>query len=87
MGLMMLVIVLFSAFFIAFEMSHDCEEEDCPICAVMQQCENNLRMIAGGASSAASSFIPVFIILFSAAFFAAALPLETLVKRKVRLND
>ncbi len=87
MGIMMLVIVLFSAFYIAAEANHDCTGEDCPICACIQQCENILRRVSEGTASELSAVIPVFFILFFAACFVAALPQETLITRKVRLNN
>lgn len=87
MGIMMLVIVLFSAFYIAAEANHDCTGEDCPICACIQQCENTLRGVGDGTATELSAVIPVFVILFFAAYFVAELPQETLITRKVRLNN
>ncbi len=87
MGMMLLVIVLFSTFFIAAEADHDCTGEDCPICACMHQCENALRGIGDGTAAQPSAVIPVLFLLFSAALFVAELPQETLVSRKVRLNN
>ena len=39
MALMMLVVVLFSFFYIAVEAGHDCRGENCPICAAF----NNVK--------------------------------------------
>ena len=87
MGLMMLVIVLFSAFYIAAETDHDCCGEDCPICACIHQCENILRGIGDGAAVRSAAVAPVILILFAAAFVIAAVSQDTLVSRKVRLNN
>ncbi len=87
MGLMMLVIVLFSAFYIAAETDHDCSGEDCPVCACIQQCESTLRDIGDGISVSSFVIIPFLFILLAAALFVTAVPSDTLISRKVRLNN
>ncbi len=87
MGLMMLVIVLFSAFYIAAEADHECCGEDCPICACIQQCENTLRGIGDGAAVKSASVAPAILISPAAAFVITAVSQDTLVSRKVRLNN
>lgn len=87
MGLMMLVIVLFSAFYIAAEADHDCTGEDCPICACIGQCENMLRGTGDGTAAQLSAGIPVLFILLFAALFVSELSRETPVSVKVRLNN
>ncbi len=87
MGLMMLFIVLFSSFYIAAEADHDCCGEDCPICACIHQCENTLRGIGDRAAVRFAVVAPVILILFAAAFVIAAVSQDTLVSRKVRLNN
>jgi hypothetical protein len=86
-SLLLLVIALFSAFYLAAEAGHDCAGEDCPICACIQRCESALRGFGGGTAALLSVAAPIFFILLFAALFAAALPLETPVSRKVRLNN
>ncbi len=87
MGLMMLVIVLFSAFYIAAETDHDCTGEDCAVCICIQQCENTLRGIGDGISVSSSGIIPFLFVLLAAALFVTAVPSDTLISRKVRLNN
>ncbi len=87
MALVMLLIVLLSSCFIAMHADHDCDEEDCPVCACMQQCENNIRSMAGGLTVVTTVIIPLFAAL---SFIYSGVPLviwNTLVSRKVRLND
>lgn len=87
MGLMMLFIVLFSSFYIAAEADHDCCGEDCPICACIHQCENTLRCIGDGISVLSSGIILFLFVLLAAALFVTAAPSDTLISRKVRLNN
>ncbi len=87
MALMMLVIVLFSAFYIAAETDHDCTGEDCTVCACIRQCENTLRGIGDGISVSSSAIIPFLFVLLAAALFVTTVPSDTLISRKVRLNN
>lgn len=87
MGLMTLVLVLFSAFYIAAEADHDCCGEDCPICACIRQCENTLRGNGDGTAVRSAAFTRVILILFAAAFVIPAASQDTLISRKVRLNN
>lgn len=87
MGLMLLVLVLFSAFYIAAEADHDCCGKDCPICACIHQCENTLRGIGDGVAVRSGAVAPVIFVFFVAAFVITAVSQDTLVSRKVRLNN
>ncbi len=87
MGILMLFIMLFSAFYIAAETDHDCSGEDCPVCVCIQQCENTLRVIGDGISASSSVIIPFLLILLAAALIVTAVPSDTLISRKVRLNN
>ena len=86
MALMLLLIALFPAFYVAAEADHACSGEDCPICACIRQCENTLRCV-GEKASACSAAIPAVLILLAAAFAAAAVSQDTLISGKVRLNN
>ncbi len=87
MGLMMLVVVLFSAFYTAAERDHECCGENCPVCAGIRQCENALRSIGGGMAAQSVFAAPVICILFTVSFAAAAVFRDTLVSQNVRLNN
>ncbi|OON87056.1 hypothetical protein BXO88_05690 [Oribacterium sp. C9] len=87
MGFMMLFIVLFSASVIASESVHDCTGEECPICACINQCENTLRQVGGGIDLHTDSIAPFIFILLAAFPVTASLTAETLVSRKIRLNN
>ncbi len=87
MGLMMLILVLFSAFYIAAEAEHECCDEGCPICACIQQCENTLHGIGDGTAAGLAVIAPIILILLTAAFTITAVSRDTLISRKVRLNN
>ncbi len=87
LGMLMLFVMLFSAFYIVAEADHDCAGNDCPICVCIQQCENTLHQLSNGTALQAAVIIPVLFLLVSAVFSAYAFLQETPVSRKVRLNN
>ncbi len=87
MGLLMLVIVLFSAFYVAAEADHDCCGEDCPVCESIQLCEATLRRAVSGTTAPRAAVVPVVLFLFAVIPATLQVSGETLVSRKVRLNN
>ena len=87
MGLLLLVIVPLSAFYIAAEADHDCCGEDCQICACIAQCEYTLHGFYGGLAVLTVAVIPLILAMFVAASHSAAAFTDTLVSKKVRLNN
>lgn len=87
MGIMMLVFVLFSVLFITREAGHDCTGEDCPVCAVMMECENTLHQIGSAALPSIVPALSVFFLFFSACLFALVDAFGTPVSKKIRLNN
>lgn len=86
-ALLLSVLVLFSAFYIIAESSHDCTGEDCPICVCIQICEHTLHQIGSGIIALTTVAVPAILFLISISLFAHLMPQETPVSRKVRLND
>lgn len=87
MGIMILVVVLFSALYIAAEADHGCGGEGCAICSFIRQCENNLRQFGSGTAAQLAVIAPILIVLLTAVFFVTAIFQDTPVSRKVRLNN
>jgi hypothetical protein len=87
MAIMMLLSVLFLASFIAFEAGHDCSGEECHVCESIKQCETVLMHIGGGKAVLPAFYIPLMAVIFSVSLITCSYLQETLVSRKVRLND
>jgi hypothetical protein len=87
MGLLLLFAVQFFAYYLAAEAGHDCRGESCPICTCMQQCEHFLQQTGAGADGSVPVVLPVIVILFCAVFCSDDTVQETLVSKKVRMND
>ena len=86
-AMMVVFIVFLSAFCLGHEAGHDCSGEDCPICDIMRQCENALRGLSEGIADPAVVMLPAVLALFVAVLFVSFISSETLVSRKIRLNN
>ncbi|MCR5770466.1 MAG: hypothetical protein K6G87_04435 [Butyrivibrio sp.] len=86
-GMLMIIAMLFSAFYISYEAHHDCTGEDCPICAQIQMCENTLHKIGGGLAFLVAVIVPVIFTFVCASVFNFILLQETPISQKVRMND
>ena len=91
-GIMIIMVVLFmalSAFFIAAEAGHccHCKDDDCPVCACLQLCERTLNQMGAGLSLLAAAILPASFFLFAVLLLPAFVLRETLVSRKIRIND
>ena len=86
LGLFLLLALVLCAACIAAEADHDCTGEDCPVCALVHQCENLLRQF-GTAAAAAALLAVAALLCVSAASYVCAVCRVTPVSRKVRLNN
>ena len=48
LGTVVAFAVLFSAIFISLETFHDCDNENCPICEMLQLCEKTIEQFSDG---------------------------------------
>lgn len=87
MCLMILLIMLSVSYYIASEVHHDCEGEDCPICAFIHQCETILSQFGDGTVLLYASMVPVFFILVLTLPFEDVFRPGTPVLLKDRLNN
>ncbi len=76
-----------STVFLAAEAGHECEGEDCHVCARMQECEAALRRFGGVLPGVFAAAVGAFFVLLASAapLFIFAQP--TPVSGKVRLNN
>lgn len=90
LAFLVLSVILFSAFFIAFEAHHDCSgEDDCSICFCIDECGKAILQVRFGYGSTVRTAVSLFLFLLSAAavHYVAVKAFETPVSRKVQLND
>ena len=82
-----LVIMLYSAFFVAAEADHDCVGEGCPICYQVDACQNTLKSLSLAVCATAVAVAFTYTLCRSISACAAVIPNYTLVSLKVKLTD
>ena len=87
MALMLLFVVLFSVFFLAAEVGHECDHHDCPICDSMQQCANTVHTISSSTIVVLAAIVPIIFFISIINSYVSHFKEETLVSIKVRLDD
>lgn len=86
-GLFMVLTLLLSAAFIAKEAGHDCSGEDCPVCAVIAQCENTIRRIGSGLIPVIAAVAVMLTVLQLPVLYTSMAQAFTPVSQKVRMNN
>ncbi len=87
LALLISVTVLFSVFYLAIEMNHDCVGDNCPICESMRLCEQNLRQSDTGFTRLIAVIAPVILFLFAIVACFDYLRQSSPVTEKIRMND
>ena len=87
LGMAMLVVVLFSAVFVASETHHDCQGDGCPVCEILQQCENNLNQLGSGIIPLAVAVMAAFYLFAGVSDTGVFRIFSTPVSNMVRLNN
>ncbi len=82
-----LFVMLFSAIYISKHADHKCEGERCPVCAVMEQCENNIKNIEAIASLVAVAFCLGLSVYKSEKYVIVTYSDYSLISQKVRMNN
>lgn len=86
-GLVFLIVLLCSSFFILHEAHHDCTGDSCPICACIRLAEQTSRQLyAETARQARTSFPPRLLAAMVIPVTVLA-SRSTLIKQKTRIND
>ena len=81
-----ILVIFSSSVFIVFHSAHNCTGENCPVCAVLAECRNNINMI--GTVSAGAIHIPLMIcvvFVLERAFRRTRSKHRTLISLKVEL--
>ena len=83
---LILIIGIFSSvIFVALEAEHECSWEDCPVCACLDGCINCLRAVTAILPCEAV-LLTITVNTVEKRYYLLFVP-DTLVKRRVRLND
>ena len=82
-----LLVMLYSALFIAAEADHDCVGENCPICYQINVCQNALKNLSLAVCAVAFAAAFTYTLCRSISACADFTPSYTLVSLKVKLTD
>ena len=80
-------VMLFSVIYISKHADHECTGAECPVCAVMEQCGNNIKNIGTIIVAVAAVFFQCLSIKKSVQFVSAVCPDYSLISQKVRMNN
>lgn len=82
-----LFVMLFSCFYLSCQADHQCADTDCPVCAMIGQCINNLKQIGEAVvlSVCLSAFCVAFLLIKGAYNFDVSD--NSLLSQKVRMNN
>lgn len=86
LSIILLSVMLFSAFYVISEMNHSCSEGDCPICAHIHQLEAMLRSAGDGTTLTALTALMILAFAIALSAPCAVVLCSTPVTCKVRLN-
>lgn len=87
LAVLVLLAVLFPAFFIACEADHDCTGDCCGVCLSIRQCEALLQSVSAALLLLCALLLSVRSALLAASTIHAVFRQGTPVSRKVRLNN
>ena len=82
-----LLVMLYSALFIAAEADHDCVGENCPICYQINVCQNALKNLSLAVCAVAFAAAFTYTLCRSISACADVIPSYTLISLKVKLTD
>lgn len=80
-------ILIFSIAYIVKEADHDCSGADCPVCVCIVQCLDNLQRLGTGTEIQTETFIVEKFFDAPTSFYVCLTAPDTLISRKVRLDN
>lgn len=80
-------VMLFSVLFISRHVHHECTGEDCPVCAEMMQCSDNVKNISMTVVVATTVFLSCQSVRKKIQRVMAVYSTGSLISQKVRMNN
>lgn len=82
-----LLVVLFSAVFVGKYLNHRCDDENCPICEMMVECETNLKLLGTAIILLVATGLVLNKVKSLCVIITKAVICNSLISQKVRLNN
>ena len=86
LSVMVLFVVLFSAFYITANLHHDCCGEGCPVCEEIEWCMQTFRELSSGVLFVVAFFAIGLFLIRSNIIYSICKKEDTLISQKVRMN-
>lgn len=80
-------VLLFSTSYLIEHAEHNCTGSDCPICAIMEQCGNNLKTIITAIILACIAIILFSVLQETVHYQFHSVSSNSLISQKVRMNN
>lgn len=80
-------VLLFSTFYIVEHADHICSGDDCPVCAVIEQCGDTLKTLGTAVIIVCATSVLFFILQGKVYFEIHFFPCNSLISQKVRMNN
>ncbi len=87
LSVLMISVMLFSAFYVVSEANHDCCGDCCPVCAQIDQCNAVLRSAGEGTAALSMTILLTLIVSELLIMADKNVYLPTLITQKIRLNN
>lgn len=87
LGVVVMLSVLCTLLFIAFEAHHECEGENCPICACLEECVRTVRGLGESLPILSACVVIYIATVFVSLAESEELVFNTPILFKVRMND
>lgn len=84
---MIVFVVIYASFYIAYETEHECTGDDCPVCCQIEMYECTLKNIASAAAAAVLAVVFVYGSCVQVARCAEVISARTLVSLFVKLSN
>jgi len=81
------IVLILTMIFIAHFSDHRCADSNCPVCATMLQCVENINTSKPEANSLIADIVLVFASRIFAYYYNEPLRCNTLISQKVRLDN
>lgn len=81
------IVMLISSIYLIEHANHQCSGNECPICSVMNQCSNNLKLVGAAIIIAAASLLHFTFLLKKSSPDTMIACSNSLVFQKVRMNN
>lgn len=82
-----LFVMLFSTIFISEHVDHNCTGSECPICMVMEQCSENLKLIGTAIIAIAVGLFLICAMQRALSENGSHIICDSLISQKIRMNN